>query len=53
MGYEDLANVNRVIEFIHEYKNCGLKETGLVNDDSILDVLFGLENIRKEIVGKI
>ena len=31
MGYEDLANINRVIEFIYEYKNKGLKESGRLN----------------------
>jgi hypothetical protein len=50
MGYEDLANINRVIEFIHEYKNCGLQETGLLNDDKLLNVLNLLEDVRNEIV---
>jgi hypothetical protein len=53
MGYEDLANVNRVIEFIHEYKNCGLKESGRLNDLNIGEAISYLEEIRQEIIDNI
>ena len=50
MGYEDLANINRVIEFIHEYKNCGLKESGRLNMTDIRESISYLEDIRQEVI---
>tara|TARA_R110001592_G_scaffold142973_2_gene365358 strand:+ start:498 stop:662 length:165 start_codon:yes stop_codon:yes gene_type:complete len=50
MKHKDLVNVNRVIEFIHDNKNCGLQETGLLNDDNLLDVLNLLEDVRNELI---
>ena len=53
MGYEDLANINRVIEFIHEYKNCGLTDSGRLNNAGIKETLDFLEDIRQEIIDNI
>lgn len=50
MKHKDLVNINRVIEFIHEYKDCGLQETGLLDDDRLLDVLNLLEDVRNELI---
>jgi hypothetical protein len=50
MGYEDLANINRVIEFIHEYKNKGLKESGRLNITDIREAVSYLEDIRQEVI---
>jgi hypothetical protein len=53
MGYEDLANINRVIEFIHEYGKCSLKTTGHLDDKDIDEGLYFLENLRSEIINNI
>ena len=53
MGYEDLANINRVIEFIHEYKNKGLKESGKLDNFNLTEVLALLEVVRQELIDNI
>jgi len=53
MGYEDLANINRVIEFIHEYKNCGLKESGKLDNSNLAETLALLEVVREELIDNI
>jgi|TARA_B100001094_G_scaffold293088_1_gene312719 hypothetical protein len=53
MGYEDLANINRVIEFIHEYKNCGLKESGKLDNFNLAETLALLEVVREELIDNI
>ena len=53
MGYEDLANINRVIEFIHEYKKCGLTGSGRLNNAGIEETLQFLEDIRRDILDQI
>jgi len=50
MTYENLTNINRVIEFIHENKNNGLKESGRLEDSSIKETLALLEVVREEII---
>ena len=53
MGYEDLANINRVIEFVHEYKKRGLKSSGQLDDKDIDEGLYFLENLRSGIINNI
>ena len=53
MNYEDLANINRVIEFIHENKNNGLQESGRLHDSNIKETLALLEVVREEITDNI
>ena len=53
MGYEDLANINRVIEFIHEYKNNLLQESGRLDEESLKETLILLELVREEIIDNI
>ena len=53
MGYEDLANINRVIEFIHEYKNKGLQESGTLGNCNVTEVLILLEIVRQELIDNI
>jgi len=53
MTYENLANINRVIEFIHENKNNGLKDSGRFEDSSIKETLAELEYLRQEIINNL
>ena len=53
MRYEDLANINRVIEFIHEYKNNLLQESGRLHDSNIKETLALLEVVREELIDNI
>ena len=53
MSYEDLANINRVIEFIHENKNNRLQESGRLHDSNIKETLALLEVVREEITDNI
>jgi hypothetical protein len=53
MSYEDLANINRVIEFIHENKNNGLQESGRLDQEALKETLILLELVREEIIDNI
>ena len=51
--YKDLANINRVIEFIQEYKNCGLQKSGRLDNFNLAETLALLELVREEIINNI
>jgi hypothetical protein len=53
MSYEDLAHINGVIEFIHKNKNCGLKESGKLDNFNLAETLALLEVVREEIINNI
>ena len=53
MSYEDLANINRVIEFIHENKNNGLQESGRLDKFNLAETLILLELVGEEIIDNI
>lgn len=52
-GYEDLTNINRVIEFIQKNKNCGLQESGRLDNFNLAETLALLELVREEIINNI
>ena len=52
-GYKDLININKVIEFIQENKNCGLQESGRLDKFNIAETLALLELVREEIINDI
>ena len=53
MKQKDLKNIDKVIEFIHKYKNCKLQSSGRLNNAGIEETLQFLEDIRLDILDQI
>ena len=50
IGYRDLESIDKTILFIHMYKDNDLTNTKAIDVCDIQDILYGLENIRAEIL---
>jgi len=50
MKQKDLKNIDKVIEFIHKYKHCGINK---LNNAAIEETLEFLERLREDILDQI